>query len=111
MKEELVVLVTAPGIAPAREIAEALVRENLAACVNIVPAIESVYRWEGRINIDSESLLIVKTTEQSYKRLETRVKELHEYSVPEIIALHIEHGLPEYIDWIRTSTAKDPLAN
>lgn len=85
--------------------ADALVSERLAACVNIVPAIESIYHWEGKVTRDSEALMIIKTTSDRYPELETRVKELHSYSTPEIVAIRIERGSEQYLNWLRDSTA------
>lgn len=107
MAQELVVLVTTSNREEASAIAEALVSERLAACVNIVSAVESVYRWEGRINRDNETMMIIKTIDDRYADLERRVKELHSYSAPEIIALRIERGSEQYLTWLRDSTAKD----
>ena len=103
MSHELLVLVTAPNEDEARRIANALVEERLAACVNIVGAIESVYRWEGQVTTDRETLLIIKTTDDRYEDLEQRVKELHSYSTPEVIAFKIERGSSEYLSWLRDS--------
>jgi uncharacterized protein involved in tolerance to divalent cations len=102
MSNELLVLVTAPSEDEARRIANALVEERLAACVNIVASIESVYRWEGRVTTDPEALLIVKTTAASYDQVEQRVKELHTYSTPEVIAIKIERGSTEYLSWLQS---------
>jgi periplasmic divalent cation tolerance protein len=107
MTHELVVLVTTSTRDEAAAIAEAVVSERLAACVNIIPAIESVYRWEGKITRDSEALMIIKTTEERYPELERRVKELHSYSTPEVIAMKIERGSAQYLNWLRDSTAND----
>ena len=107
MSHELIVFVTAPNSAEAARIAEALVSERLAACVNIVAAIESTDRWEGKVTRDSESLMIVKTTGERYPELERRVKELHSYSTPEVVALRIEQGSEQYLNWLRESVAKD----
>lgn len=85
--------------------ANALVSEQLAACVNIVPAIESIYRWEGRVTSDSEALMMIKTTDDRYIDVEHRVKELHTYATPEIVAIPIVQGSQEYLDWLRKSTA------
>ncbi|MGH9765657.1 MAG: divalent-cation tolerance protein CutA [Blastocatellia bacterium] len=104
MSREFVVFVTAPGAEAAREIGKALVTERLAACVNLVPLIESIYRWDDEVTSDSESLLIIKTTDDSYQMLEHRIKQMHEYSVPEIIAFEIAQGSDDYIAWIRKST-------
>ena len=105
MSHELLVLVTAPNEDEARRIANALVQERLAACVNIMAAVESVYRWEGRVTTDRETLLIIKTTDERYEELEQRVKELHSYSTPEVIAFKIERGSSEYLSWLRDSVS------
>ena len=107
MTQELVVLVTTSTRDEAAAIAEALVSERLAACVNIVAAIESIYRWEGKVTRDSEALMIIKTTDERYPELERRVKELHSYSTPEVIALKIERGSAQYLNWLRDSTVND----
>lgn len=105
MSNELVIFVTASNKDEAASIAEALVSERLAACVNIVSQIESVYRWEGKITRDSETLMIIKTTDERYQDIERRVKELHSYSVPEVIALRIERGSEGYLNWLRDSVS------
>lgn len=87
----------------ASELAKKIVETNLAACVNVLPTVESHYKWEGKINCDKESLLIVKTTEKQVEPLIQFVKENHPYDVPEIIALPITEGLPAYLDWIKES--------
>lgn len=107
MTHELVVLVTTSTRDEAAAIAEALVSERLAACVNIVAAIESIYRWEGKVTRDSEALMIIKTTDDRYPELERRVKELHSYSTPEVLALRIDRGSEQYLDWLSDSTATD----
>ncbi|MEW6209717.1 MAG: divalent-cation tolerance protein CutA [Acidobacteriota bacterium] len=104
MSEEIVILVTAPNRDEAARIAESLVAERLAACVNIVSQIESIYRWEGKVTRDSESLLIIKSTEDRYGELERRVRELHTYTVPEVIAIKIERGSKDYLRWIHEET-------
>jgi periplasmic divalent cation tolerance protein len=103
MGHELVVLVTTSSKEQAATIANALVSEQLAACVNIVERIESIYRWEGKIVQDSEALLVIKTTDGRYDDLERRVKQLHSYSTPEVIAIKIERGSSEYLRWIEES--------
>lgn len=105
MADEILVLVTVPNKGEANVIAEALVAERLAACVNIIPGIESVYRWEGKVTRDSEALLVIKSTSDCYFALERRVKELHSYDVPEVIALKIERGSEQYLSWLRDSTS------
>ena len=105
MSHELLVLVTAPNKDEALRIANALVEERLAACVNVVSAIDSVYRWEGQVTTDREVLLIIKTTDERYQALEQRVKQLHTYSTPEVIAVKIERGSSDYLSWLRDSVS------
>jgi periplasmic divalent cation tolerance protein len=107
MSHELVVFVTTSNDQEAASIADALVSERLAACVNILGAIESVYRWEGKITRDREVLIIIKTTAERYPELELRIKELHSYSTPEVVALKIERGSADYLTWIWESTAEE----
>ena len=102
-----IVSVTCPDEATALAIARLVVDRRLAACVNIVPGLISIYRWQGAVQRDSELLLILKTASTLYPRLEARLRELHPYQVPEIIALPIQAGLPAYLDWIAASTAVD----
>ncbi len=98
---EEVVLITAPSEEVARSIARALVEERLAACVNILPGLTSIYRWQGEVAEDQEVLLIIKTTTFAFPRLKERVLALHPYTVPEIIALPIAEGHGAYLDWLR----------
>jgi periplasmic divalent cation tolerance protein len=100
MTKALVVFVTAANRKDADKIAQALVKEKWAACVSIVPEIYSRYGWEGRIEYDKELLLIIKTNAKFYKRLEQRIRELHTYSVPEILALPVIFGNPAYLKWL-----------
>jgi periplasmic divalent cation tolerance protein len=101
MSNELVVLVTAPHNEAASSIAETVVAEHLAACVNIISGMQSVYWWEGKLNRDNEVLLIIKTTDDHYQNLEQRIRALHSYTTPEVIALRIDRGLPAYLEWLR----------
>lgn len=101
---EEVVLITVPSEEVARTLAKTLVEERLAACVNIVPGLTSVYRWQGKVVEDQELLLLVKTTTHAFPRLKERVKALHPYTVPEIVALPIAEGNREYLDWLRENT-------
>jgi periplasmic divalent cation tolerance protein len=103
----IVVLVTAGSLAEAQSIATALVEERLAACVNIVGPIESVYRWGGKIQREQERLLLIKTRSSSFDRLAARVHELHSYDTPEVIAVPITTGSHAYLQWLRTSTSVD----
>ncbi|MFY9556046.1 MAG: divalent-cation tolerance protein CutA [Blastocatellia bacterium] len=104
MSRELIVFVTTSNSDEAASIANVLVSERLAACVNIISTIESIYRWEGEVTRDHETLMIVKTTEQRYAELERRVKSLHGYSTPEVVAIKIERGSEDYLKWLRDST-------
>jgi periplasmic divalent cation tolerance protein len=100
----LTVFCTVPDLETARRIARTLVHEELAACVNLLPGLTSVYRWQGQVEESSELLLIIKTRQERYPALEARIKALHPYQVPEIIALAIEQGSMSYLDWISEST-------
>lgn len=100
----LLILCTCPDPATAERIAETLVGERLAACANIVPGLTSIYRWQGQIQRDSELLLLLKTRLAIYPLLEARIRELHPYQVPEIIALPIQAGSAAYLDWIADNT-------
>ena len=96
----IIVFMTASSIDEATNIAEKLVAENLAACVNIIPDIKSVYIWEDKMCKDDEILCIIKSTKGMYSALEKRIKELHSYDVPEVICTRIEDGNPDYLNWI-----------
>ncbi|HEB76079.1 MAG TPA: divalent-cation tolerance protein CutA [Nitrospirae bacterium] len=95
-----VVFVTAPDEEEAARIARIVVEERLAACVNIVKGIRSVYRWKGKVEDEHEVLLVVKTGRHLFDALEKRVKELHSYSVPEVISIPITEGSAEYLEWL-----------
>lgn len=103
----LVVLVTAPSVEVARDLARALVDEGLAACVNVVPEVTSIYRWQGRREETPEALLIVKTGPARYEALERRVLELHPYAVAEVLALPVARGAPRYVQWVQESVAPE----
>ncbi|CAM2750000.1 divalent-cation tolerance protein CutA [Deinococcus radiodurans] len=98
----LVVLVTLPP-ERAQELARTLVTERLAGCVNILPGIQSIYRWDGEVAEDPESLLLIKTVGEQYPALEARIKSLHPYEVPEIVALPFDRASPEFQSWLRDS--------
>ena len=109
MSDELIVFVTVPSGEDASRIGEALVSEKLAACVNVVPGIESIYRWEGKVARDAEWLLIIKTTDERFEEMERRVKGLHSYTTPEVIALKISRGSAEYLKWLRGAVTPDEV--
>jgi periplasmic divalent cation tolerance protein len=102
----VVVLVTTGNFEEARRIADMLVQQRKAACVNIVPRVSSVYRWEGRIEQDEESLMVVKTRAELLPEVVDSVRAAHSYEVPEIIALPIAGGNRDYLDWLGTETGQ-----
>ena len=95
---------TCPDQNTAENMAGHLVDESLAACVNIVPGITSIYQWKGKREKESEWLLLIKTRDEVYSSLEKRITELHPYELPEIISVPINSGLPAYLDWITLTT-------
>lgn len=101
----VVVLVTCPGRKVGERLANALVAERLAACVNIIPRLTSIYRWEGKICRDAEVLLVIKTRRARLPALTRRVKSLHPYSVPEVIAIPVAGGSAAYLSWVRDSAS------
>ena len=104
MTDAVIILVTAGSEAEAELIAKALVEERLAACVNILSPIRSVYRWEGKVSDDREWLLLIKTRAERFAAVEDKVKALHSYQVPEVIALPIVAGAEGYMRWLRAGT-------
>ncbi|HEY9840167.1 MAG: divalent-cation tolerance protein CutA [Candidatus Sericytochromatia bacterium] len=109
MSEHCVVYISTGSEAEARSLATALVKERLAACVNRVGPVTSTYIWEDKLQEDTEYLLVAKTRRGLIETLAARVRELHSYSLPEVIALPIVDGLPAYLDWISQATvSSDP---
>src|SRR5690348_2917223 len=104
MTDKIVVLVTTSGVRQAKKIARALVGEKLAACANVITAVRSIYRWEGKVAEENECLMIIKTTRDKFDEVRARVERLHGYSVPEVIALPIVDGAPNYLAWLAEST-------
>ncbi|XP_055834887.1 protein CutA, chloroplastic [Solanum dulcamara] len=100
----IVVYVTVPNKELGKKLAGSIVKEKLAACVNRVPGVESVYEWQGEVQTDSEELLIIKTRESLLEALTEHVKANHEYDVPEVIAMPIVGGSPQYLEWLKNST-------
>ncbi|KAL3514250.1 hypothetical protein ACH5RR_026967 [Cinchona calisaya] len=100
----IVVYVTVPNKEAGKKLAESIIKEKLAACVNRVPGVESVYEWKGEIQTDSEELLIIKTRESLLEALTEHVKANHEYEVPEVISLPITGGNLQYLEWIKNTT-------
>jgi len=104
MSDPIVVFVTCGSEEEGLKIANALVEGRLAACVNLISPIRSIYRWEGKIWDEKEWLLIIKTQKEWFGELEEKVRSLHSYSVPEIISLPIVEGSSSYLNWIRENT-------
>jgi periplasmic divalent cation tolerance protein len=103
MTDKRIVLTTCGSLDEARKIAHALVERRLAACVNLVPQIESVYRWHDKVETATEWLLVIKTTAGMFARVSDTLHELHSYETPECIAIGIEGGSAAYLDWIGQS--------
>ncbi len=98
---ELIVFCTCANEEEASRIASTIVEERLAACVNLLPPVRSIYRWEGKVETASEILLLIKTSEERLAALEDRVHAMHSYEVPEMIAVPIVSGSAKYLDWLR----------
>jgi periplasmic divalent cation tolerance protein len=99
--EYQLLLTTCPDIATAENIAQALVSDHLAACVNILPITKSIYQWKGQVESAAEHLLIIKSLVRSYLDIEKRILELHPYELPEVIAVPVTGGFADYLAWIR----------
>ena len=102
MTDKIIAFVTCESKEQAEKIAQAVVSEKLAACVNVVPGIRSCYVWEQRLTWSDEVLLLIKTTQGRFTQLEERIRKLHSYEVPEIVCVTIEDGSQKYLDWITT---------
>ncbi len=105
MTEAVVALVSAPTAEAAAVLARTLVEEGLCACGNVVPAIRSIYRWEGKVQDDAEALLVLKTERRLVPAVKGRLPELHPYQVPELLVLPVEDGLAPYLAWVAASVA------
>lgn len=107
MSDLCLVLSTAASAEEGVGIGRRLVSERLAACVNVVPGARSLYVWEGALQEADEAVLLIKTRRDRYPALARRLRELHSYTVPEIVAVPIEAGAPAYLDWVRTMAAPE----
>lgn len=101
----ILVISTLPDREHAEKLARALIDQKLAACVNILPAATSVYRWQGKVETASETIVLIKTTMARYPALESAIKTQHPYELPEIIAVPLVAGLPAYLAWVETETS------
>lgn len=110
MPKTIVIFITASSRDEAKKIGQLLVEENLVACCNILQSVESIFRWQGRLLHEEEVLMICKTREDLFNTVENRVRQLHSYEVPEIIALPISQGSKNYLDWVaqETKTVQEP---
>jgi periplasmic divalent cation tolerance protein len=106
MTEALVVLTTVEKTDEGEQLARLIVESELAACVQILPPMTSIYRWEGKLEKASEILLLIKTTRAAYPALEKLIIQNHSYQIPEIISLTVEKGLKDYLDWLTISVRK-----
>jgi len=100
MNNHIIILTTLPDEAIARSLAQELIKNQMAACVNIMPRMSSIYSWKGKIEEGQEHLLMIKTRAERYSAIEQAIRAQHPYELPEIIATPISHGLPEYMNWI-----------
>lgn len=107
MTDKRIVLSTASSSEEARRIALYLVEQRIAACVNIVPQIESVYRWKENVESSQEYLLLIKTSAERFPQVRDAIRELHSYELPECVAISIEEGSAEYLQWLAYSLVKD----
>ena len=103
-KDFLIVLSTCPDAASAESLGRALVGESLAACVNVVPGLRSIYRWNDTVQADAEVLMIIKTTAARFPALRERLVAQHPYEVPEVVALPVADGHHAYLEWVATAT-------
>lgn len=104
MKAILVVFCTCPDEETAHELSAGLVGKGLAACVNVLPAVRSIYRWQGAVQEDDEVLMVIKTTVSKYPELENWLGDHHPYDLPEVIALPVEKGSSAYLEWVARET-------
>ena len=104
MTDALLVFTTLPSADKAAELAKVLVEERLAACANLLPAIRSIYRWQGKLQDENEVLVLLKTRAEHLEWLKLRILELHPYEVPEVLAVPVEAGYQPYLDWLAGET-------
>ncbi len=110
MTDTIIVYVTCPDFMLAQRIGRTLVEERIAACANILPGMNTVYRWEEKIETGQETVMLIKTTAEQFDRVAAHIRAAHPYQCPCIIALPISHGTPDYIDWIKSCSTSSMLA-
>ena len=106
MHDVLLVLTNVPDHEAAREMARDLVERRVAACVNLLPGVSSIYQWQGKVEETAEVTMLIKTARDRYAELEAAIKEAHPYELPEIIAIPVVSGLPGYLSWVLSETKK-----
>jgi len=102
--DALLVFTTLPSADKAAELGKVLVEERLAACANLIPAVRSIYRWQGKLQDENEVLMLLKTRAENLERLKLRILELHPYEVPEVLAVPVEAGYQAYLEWLAGET-------
>lgn len=107
MEQAMLVLTNMADAESAHSLARALVERRLAACVNLLPGVQSVYRWQGAVEEAEEVTLLIKTSTDRYGELEQAIRQLHPYALPEVIAVPVQAGFPPYLNWITLETRKD----
>lgn len=107
-QDPCIVLCTVPDQATGETLGRHLVAERLAACVNLVPGLTSIYRWQGKVQQDAELLLVIKTRQDRFNALSAAIRARHPYELPEIIAVPLSDGLPAYLDWLNQSLDSSP---
>ena len=106
--DAMVVLTTAGSEDQARNMAQALLQRHLAACINVLPGMASFYRWEGEIRDNQEILLLIKTTRRHFEQVRATIRELHTYELPEVLALPVDRGDPEFLAWLTACVQPPP---
>ena len=109
--KEIMIISTADTMDLAEKIASTIVKERLVACVNIVPGIRSIYRWEGKVCDEPELLLLIKSSEDNFESVRSRIRQLHSYDTPEVIAVPVSAGDPDYLNWLFAQLENRPTGN
>ena len=107
--QQVALVLTTFGVGQAVAVARVLVEERLAACVNVLPAMTSIYRWEGAVQQDAEEQVVIKTSTDRLAALETRIRQLHSYELPELLVITADAGAEAYLKWVGVSTHEGPV--